>query len=128
MVKLRVYIVQFMSILLLLCMYFIDAREDKAYDMHFNTDSSSSYVIKKATSHPFSKSHNVRAQAMSSTDKGTTKNSIEKNISYRVIIPQNIAATTPFAAADVVAHTSPIPDGYDYLFYREINPPPPKSC
>lgn len=128
MVKLRVYIVQSLSILLLLCMYFIDARQDKACDMHFNTDSSSSYVIKKATNHPFSRSHNVRGQAMSSTDKGTTKSNIGKNISYNIFIPQNIAATFPFVAADVAVHASPIPEGYDYLFYREINPPPPKSC
>jgi len=34
----------------------------------------------------------------------------------------------PFYTFPVIIHTPAIPPAYRYLYFREINPPPPKSC
>jgi hypothetical protein len=127
MAKLRVYIVQFISILLLLCFYFLDVQEDKGYDMHFNIDSSSSYIIKKPTSQPYSAQNNTDITSVSSKDKNSHKFNLGKNISFKIVLPQAFIVI-PYTTTEVITYTSPIPESYDYLFFREINPPPPKQC
>jgi hypothetical protein len=106
----------------------LDAREDKAYDMHFNTDSSSSYVIKKPIDEPGSKSGNIHVLALSPKESGTNKYNTEKNTSFRIVLTHNYISIPQFIAAGVVVHSCPIPESYEYLFSRDINPPPPKSC
>jgi hypothetical protein len=33
-----------------------------------------------------------------------------------------------FTTPDIVVYDSPLTENYAYLFYEEINPPPPKVC
>src|SRR6185437_13766757 len=101
-------------------------QTEKSFDMHFDTDPSSSYVISK--SHKSLENDNpTHSTSLSSQDKIPHKYNIGKHLSFKVILPQKEDVSFPITLSDI-AYNVAIPENYDYLFFREINPPPPKVC
>lgn len=49
-----------------------------------------------------------------------------KHINFKVIVPQFVIPAI-FQVYDVAVNTPVLPHQYKFLFYRKINPPPPKS-
>lgn len=57
----------------------------------------------------------------------THKYRVSKQFSFKTI--QITPAATPvFVATEVIEHAMPINESYYFLFCKEINPPPPKTC
>jgi hypothetical protein len=50
-----------------------------------------------------------------------------KHISFEVTLATKLLDEAPSIDATSI-HTPSAQQEYDYLFYREINPPPPQSC
>lgn len=59
--------------------------------------------------------------------KGHKKLHIAKHVSFEVTLVTKPLEETPFMDATCI-HTPSAQDDYHYLFYREINPPPPENC
>ncbi len=49
-----------------------------------------------------------------------------KHIDLKVVVPQ-LVFPAAYVYYDEVVNTPVLPDSYQYLYYREINPPPPKA-
>jgi hypothetical protein len=120
--KFRIYIVQAIGILLLICGYFISDAPDNRSAMHFNlseskvmpTDNSSDNVQYKL----------IRADRHE--DKGQHhKIKYYKRLAFKVVIAYT--ASQPVVEwipeNEVVYHYA---ESYYFLFEKEINPPPPK--
>ncbi len=60
-----------------------------------------------------------------SGQQATPKPQVEKHVSFKLFVPD---AITILQEKDepVIRHITPISDSYRYLFFKEINPPPPK--
>ena len=54
-----------------------------------------------------------------------TQASLEKHVSFKLGIP-NAFAVQPEKEESVITHANHVADVYGYLFFKEINPPPPK--
>jgi len=122
MLKARVYIIQVCCIIALLFGYFLSDQPDSLSVMHF--DPSHPSVINEATK------TNGNTDALqiseSSTNNPGRKSNVPKYISYELVLP--IKHSLPvFFATEVVYH-SLLSENYDYLFFKDINPPPPKAC
>jgi hypothetical protein len=125
--KFRLYIVQFFSIMLLLCSIFLDIQGDKEYDMHFNPDPlTNHYAIGAATVAPLNNPPNSdKATSISTEGKTTGKFSIGKFKSFESILP-SFTYHPRYVELVQVKHTPALHPEYDYLYFEEINPPPPK--
>jgi len=124
--KQRLYFVQFIGMLVLMCGYFLSDQPDSVSVMHFATDSSASYVL---SSHRNDiKGHNTTiATASSNENNANHKYNHTKRVSFAITLPQRLQTPVVYTYFNIT-HTPALPDGYNYLFYREINPPPPKCC
>jgi len=127
--KFGLYIVQFFSILLLLCSYFLDVQSDKENDMHFNEHPlTSHYTIHKSFVTPAGTPANAEKNAsISSEGKTTGKFNLGKHRSFESILPFSVFHPS-YVSEVFVKHAAAIHPEYAYLFYKEINPPPPKLC
>jgi len=122
MLNARQYILQFLGIFLLLCGYFLSDQPDSLSLMHF--DSTRPTVITKTVN-----SNDVVFAAqtsLSSQSNSGRKTNVPKYISYELMLP--IKSPVCFRPATIVTYSCSLPENYAYLFYEEINPPPPKSC
>jgi hypothetical protein len=122
MLNTRQYIIQFLGILLLLCGYFLSDQPDSLSVMHF--DPASPSVITKTTKSPDDPF--TLQTAVSSQSTNGHKSKVPKYISYEIILPYRSA--DHFHTTATVSYVSILPETYNYLFYEEINPPPPKLC
>ena len=124
MVKTHIYIVQIVGILAILCGYFLSDQPDSLSQMHFNPNPSCPLVFSKAikTTDNFS-SEQVFS---SSQNNPTRKTRVPKFISYEVVLLPK--STHRFVPHNNVVYDFPLAEDYAYLFYEEINPPPPKVC
>lgn len=117
--KNRIYIFQFLGLLLLLCCYLYHNIPDSLSDMSFNLKNET--VFSKAHKHP--RNNNQTPAKVSKNDSRHRSNEV-KHISFEVVIPQKLALQ--FHPVEYVVHTYSLIEGYYYLYYLEINPPPPK--
>lgn len=120
----RLYIVQVLGILVLLCGYFLSDQPDSLSIMHFDSNPACPSVFSKAV-----KSNTIDGSVQtltSSQDHPSKKSNVPKHISFEIILPH----TTCYTYREIVpvTYTSPLQENYNYLFYKEINPPPPKVC
>lgn len=119
----RLHIVQFLGIVLLLCGYFMGDQPDRLSMMHFDPNPVHPSVISKANR---SAARRDIAQVKQSQNNHPRKSNTPKHISFDLMIPP--VSVCHFCEAVVACHASPLPETYSYLFYEEINPPPPKGC
>jgi len=69
----------------------------------------------------------ANSTSLSSQDKVPHKFNIGKHLSFKIVLPQKEDVSFP-TLPDDIGYNVAIPENYDYLFFREINPPPPKCC
>ena len=124
MLKTHIYIVQIVGIIAILCGYFLSDQPDSLSQMHFDSDRSCALVFSKATKNL---GNGASDQIFSSSQNNPTrKSNVPKFISYEVIMPgKEVCRYHPLTN---VVYDFPLTDEYTYLFYEEINPPPPKAC
>ena len=122
MIKPRVYILQVLCILVLVCGYLLSDQPDSLSVMHFDPNPACPSFFVKATK----TADNVIDVKVSPTSQNNNprKTSVPKFFSNEVILPCKAAGA--FHPYDEVAYTFALPENYSYLFYEEINPPPPK--
>jgi hypothetical protein len=120
MLNARQYIAQFLGIFLLLCGYFLSDQPDSLSVMHF--DPARPAVITKTVS--TSDDVFTCQTSLSSQSTSGRKTSVPKYISYELMLPPK--SNFCFQPVAIVTYSCALPENYAYLFYAEINPPPPK--
>lgn len=121
----RLYVIQFFGIFLLICGYFLSDQPDSLSVMHFNLNPACQSVFTKATK---AVPGGVVAATVSVNEHHNTgkRTNIPKHISFEVLLPA--VSNYVYHEIESIVHECALPDCYKYLFYREINPPPPKFC
>ncbi|MFI5196545.1 MAG: hypothetical protein ACHQD8_05600, partial [Chitinophagales bacterium] len=61
----------------------------------------------------------------SSQDNSNHKTNVTKYISFELMLPHKSGYC--FQSTAPVKYICALPENYSYLFYKEINPPPPKD-
>jgi hypothetical protein len=121
-----VYTIQTICILLIVCWYCTNDISDSYSVMHFDL---STPTVVSSVSH-------CSVYSCGLGHKNITETPIKKK--YR---RTRILNASPFVVPRITLSEAryefpilfckyelPIPENYNYLFYKEINPPPPKSC
>ena len=119
----RLNIIQLTGLLMLICGYFLSDQPDSWSVMHFNPDGACISVLSKANNSCGNASFQVSA---SSQNNSSHKTIAPTYISFELILPHTSGYR--FYPLSQVKHTIALPESYRYLFFEEINPPPPKSC
>jgi hypothetical protein len=124
MLKTRIYIiVQIMSIILLICGYFLSDQPDSLSVMHFDPNPACPSVISKAIK---SNVNGLVCQTtVSSQNNSNRKTNVPKYVSYEIVLISKSGYS--FHAVNPPVFSSSLPDTYSYLYYEDINPPPPKG-
>ena len=118
----RLYIIQLVGILLLLCGYFLRDQPDCLSMMHFDPAAPSTISnISKQGNQPA-----VSTTTVSSHNNSSRKTSIPKYFSLEIIMP--LQSRMIIHTYSNVTYAYPLPEYYRYLHYQEINPPPPWRC
>ena len=120
--KSRLYIFQAISILVLICGYFISDQPDSWSVMHF--DLTKANTIAPVDSRSTSANYVTTLSQYAGSSKKMNTN---KDFSYKVIIPRT-SIIFHYCAEIRTVYATPFQEKYFYLFFREINPPPPKFC
>ena len=123
MAKTRIIIFQILGIVSLLVGYFLSDQPDSLSVMHFDPNPACQSVFSKA-SDTIDKSVSFQVSS-SSQNNNTRKTSVPKYMSYDIILV--CKNTTQYHPYNTILHAFPLPENYSYLFYEEINPPPPKG-
>ena len=122
MFKSRIFILQLLGILLLIFCYLLSNIPDRLSLMSFDLTPTSNCTISKSV-----KSHSNIATSSSSI---SSQNHSSRRADAPKFIPQELALNPTFTyffhEQEEVGFSSPIPMNYFYLFFEEINPPPPK--
>lgn len=121
MLNTRLYIVQVVGIIAILCGYFLSDQPDSLSVMHF--DPSSPSVISKAEKQGVEQSVHL---SISSGANSNHKPAVAKHISFEIMLPFEAGYLVCNYAT--VTYAASLPVRYNFLFYKEINPPPPKAC
>jgi hypothetical protein len=120
----RLYIVQILGILLLLCGYFLSDQPDSLSVMHFDPNPACPTVITKGIK---STTNEGAIQTVASSHNNTSRRtSVPKYISFELFMPHTCGYQFP--VLNKAVYTIALPENYEYLYFEEINPPPPKSC
>ncbi len=122
MLKSRIFILQLLGILLLLACYLIKNEPDRLSLMSFNVNPHSHCVIKKSAKPTTNNAPS--GTSVSSHHHSSRRAHAPKFIPFEIALPANFTYT--FNEQEKVVFSSPIPQNYFYLFFEEINPPPPK--
>jgi hypothetical protein len=93
--------------------------------MHFKTDSSSSYIIKNASNTPSQSGNNHISVCSKEKHSGKFNQSKDVSNSLVLLAQDNQPLLISYKTITFIPR---IPDSYDYHFFKEINPPPPKGC
>jgi len=122
MLKINTYIYQLCGIMALLLGYMFSNTPDSLSDMYFNPNPKCQSVITKSD---VSTDNKLAAPTkICSKNDSKHKSNVLKHISFEILMPQN----SPFIIHPRmrVQHTCSLIKEYKYLYYTEINPPPPK--
>ena len=124
MLKTRVYIIQVCCIVALLFGYFLSDQPDSLSVMHFDLNPSHPSVINEATK----TNRNTASLQISESSPNSPgrKSNVPKYMSYEIVLP--VKPSLPLFFGTEIVYHSPLSENYDYLFFRDINPPPPKAC
>lgn len=122
--KTQIYTVQVLGIIAILCGYLLSNQPDHLSEMHFNPHSSCLAVFSKSTKTVEKTS--AEKVFSSSQHNHSRKTKAPSFISYEVILPSK--STYVYHPYNHVVYDFPLAEDYVYLFYEEINPPPPKAC
>ena len=121
--KTHIYIVQVVGIILLLCGYFLSDQPDSLSVMHFNPTPDCQSVISK----PHKSAENLSNQIFTTSPNNPIRKShVPKFISHEAFLP--VTSGFIYHPYTEVVYDFPLPENYAYLFFEEINPPPPKFC
>ncbi|MCW3122963.1 MAG: hypothetical protein JWQ38_2455 [Flavipsychrobacter sp.] len=126
MAKTRIYILQFLGIILLLGGYLLGNQPDSKSVMHFNSDPTHQTVISKSTKYTVN-GHRVQTTTITTDHNTKHKSKVSRHISFDVVLPPQRCGYV-FQPLNIVQYSCALPQNYYYLFYEEINPPPPKAC
>jgi hypothetical protein len=120
MFKTHTYLAQIIGIIVLVCSYLLSDQPDSLSLMHFDP-SAPSVITKLPKSTP-----NSACIQMDNTSpvSGRHKTNVPKFISYDLMLPHTCGYH--FESLMEVNYTALLPETYSYLFYEEINPPPPR--
>jgi hypothetical protein len=122
MLKPHLYILQLLGILMLICGYFLSDQPDSLSVMHFDLNPASPLVFSKAAL-PGTFASSLKATV--SSQENTSRKSEKPNyITHEVILTCD--KQLPFHEYLTADYAIPLPQNYAYLFFEEINPPPPK--
>ncbi len=119
----RLYIVQILGIFLLICGYLLSDQPDSLSVMHFDPNPSSPSVFTKAV-----KSGTILFDdaSVSQNNNSSRKTETPKYISFEVVLSQKSGYA--FHQLNNIFYSSFLKVNYEYLYFKEINPPPPKAC
>lgn len=121
MMQTRFYFLQFAGILILLCGYLLSDQPDSWSVMHFNPNPAVFSKAIKTDSSP------LLNQKINSSESGPYHHTETPKIySGEVVLPGQV--TLCFHDSAPLSHTTVISVRYLFLFYKEINPPPPSAC
>ena len=123
MLKTKLYIIQFLFMIALICGYFLGDHPDSLSEMHF--DSTTPLTLNKAGN----QQENFSSFLISNTenDISTSELQVYKHINFELAIIIKLK-DPDFIYYPNVSHTIQYQHGYEYLYFKEINPPPPKFC
>ena len=120
----RLYILQVLGILVLLCGYLLRDQPDRLSVMHFDLSTSNVTVVDKSTRNT---TRPVAQQVVSSSHNNKDhKTNITRLFTLELMMPSVYPVFYPVIYT--VKPTSVLRESYNYLFFREINPPPPRIC
>jgi hypothetical protein len=122
--KMRTYFLQFLGIILLMCGYLVSNQPDSKSVMHFDSDPDVPHVISK--SNRLSVNDDAAPTTISSDHHSRHKLKAPVHIAFEMLLPYKVPYV--YHPRVIVQHSCPLPEAYAYLFYEEINPPPPKDC
>lgn len=125
MLKTRIYVIQFLGIIILLCGYLLGNQPDHKSVMHFNSDPKHQTVFTKAIKYT-ANGHSMQT-TVTTDHHNKHKSKVSRHISFDVMLPA-LKSGYVFCLLNIVQYTCTLPEQYDYLFFEEINPPPPKAC
>ena len=124
MINTRILIVQLMGILMLLCGYFLSDQPDSLSVMHFDPNPACPSVFTKAVK---STPNDASLQtSVTHQNSSNPKTNLSRHITYEVVLPHE--SGYHFNEISSVMYSCTLPENYSYLFFEEINPPPPKFC
>ena len=120
----RIYLLQVLGIFVLVCAYFLSDQPDRLSVMHFDLSSSNVTVVGKSTRNT---TGTMALQIInSSQNNNDRKTNITRLFSLELMMPA--VHVVYYRVSYTVKPTMVLPESYDYLFYKEINPPPPRIC
>ena len=109
---------------MLFCSYFLSDPPDSLSVMHIDPNPACPSVFTKSTrSDGSAASVQTSITQQSSSDR---KTNLTKHISFELIML--VERIYHFVDMAPVVYTCALPEHYSYLFYEEINPPPPGRC
>lgn len=106
--------------IVLVCGYLLSDQPDRLSVMHFDPNPACPTVIGNA----HHGTYDPCEASVSSQSPVSRKTNITRHISFDIMMP--IISGNHFEAAAPVIYSYALPDHYDHLFYKEINPPPPR--
>ena len=124
MIQNRHFIFQFVGIIVLICGYCLSDQPDSWSLMHINPNPPCPSVFSKASG-TGSDSFTLFAE-ISTQNAPLKKTETPKYISFEILLPDN--GGYEYHPSLSINHSTAIPVQYNFLFFEEINPPPPKSC
>jgi hypothetical protein len=122
--QIRIFFFQVLGVLALVCGYFLSDQPDSLSFMNFNPNPVSPNIITKAPK-VYVKDFLVLYSG-STQNNSSSKSNEPKYIPLEYLLP--IKSAGVFYPVCLVEHTPVLPKNYVFLFCKEINPPPPKSC
>jgi len=124
MFKANTYLYQVCGIILLLCAYLFSNTPDSLSDMHFNL---SHHTVMAASSDEACPDSMVPPTKISSKHDAHHKWNVQKHISFYLLIPVKAVSFHFVPELAQIDHKYMLTEAYKYLYYEEINPPPPKQ-
>jgi len=114
---------QFLAIILLICGYLLGDQPDSLSLMHINPNPDCPSVFTK--SHRSDVLQSVH-ESVNTPGPSSHKGQAPRFISFEIMLPP--VHTYVFHQPEPVVYHSALHADYNFLFFEEINPPPPKAC
>ncbi len=121
--KTRLYILQGLGIIMLIFGYFLSDKPDSQSVMHFNLHGN--HVISWANDDD----NDIQYTAASASEYKAHHHKLRviKHFTSKVMLPSQ-GLVFNYKPLLITNYLAPLPENYYFLYYKEINPPPPKNC
>jgi hypothetical protein len=126
--KFSIYFTKAFTVVLVLLVFVLSTQMER--DMDFTVKHrppAISYISKSVRPSLAHLAHLPSKQKQENKHKHPRKMHVAKHISLKLAVPTT-DASYHLNLLETIAFTPSLPDAYRFLFFREINPPPPKSC